>query len=226
MFPGAKISTTTDALIALTGATAGEPGMITIAGTGSISFGRNAARETARAGGWGYIFGDEGGGFDLTRQALRAALRQHEGWGPVTLLHDRLLEATGAADANDLLHRFYTTDWPRPKVAALSQLVDACAIEGDRVANDILQAAAQQLAGFTAAVRGQLFTDGEPAQVSWIGGVFQSEILLTRFRMLVELAEGNTTAQPRYGPAAGALLEAYRHAGLPPILSEVPDFLK
>ena len=68
------MTVTHDGLIALSGATAGAPGIITIAGTGSFCFGRNAEGRTARAGGWGYIFGDEGGGFDITRQALRAAL--------------------------------------------------------------------------------------------------------------------------------------------------------
>ena len=75
-----RLLTTTDAVIALAGATAGQAGIITIAGTGSIAFGRNARGETARAGGWGYVFGDEGGGFDITRQALRAALRMEESW--------------------------------------------------------------------------------------------------------------------------------------------------
>ena len=72
-----KLMVTTDALIALTAAHAGGPGCITIAGTGNIAFARNAEGKVRRAGGWGYIFGDEGAGFDLTRQALRAALRQH-----------------------------------------------------------------------------------------------------------------------------------------------------
>ena len=93
-----RLLVTTDAVIALAGATAGRPGIITIAGTGSIAFGRNAAGKWARAGGWGYIFGDEGGGFDITRQALRAALRYEEGWGPATALHGVLLAETGAAD--------------------------------------------------------------------------------------------------------------------------------
>ena len=65
--------------------------MICIAGTGSIAYGRNANRKFARVGGWGYIFGDEGGGFDLTRQALRAILRHEEGWGPDTVLRSMLL---------------------------------------------------------------------------------------------------------------------------------------
>ena len=73
-----KLVATTDAVIALAGATAGRPGIITIAETGSIAFGRNAQGRTARAGGWGFVFGDEGGGFDITRQALRAALRMEE----------------------------------------------------------------------------------------------------------------------------------------------------
>src|SRR5205814_8202801 len=91
-----KLIVTHDGLIALSGATAGEPGVIAIAGTGSFAFGRNSAGEARRAGGWGYIFGDEGSGFDITRQALRAALRFEEGWGPPTALRDLLLEATGS----------------------------------------------------------------------------------------------------------------------------------
>ena len=83
-----------------------------IAGTGSFCFGRNGAGQTARAGGWGYVFGDEGGGFDLSRQAVRAGLRFEEGWGPPTALRAMLLEATGAVDMNDLLHRMYTAEYP------------------------------------------------------------------------------------------------------------------
>lgn len=226
MFPGSKIFATNDGLIALTGATEGEPGIITIGGTGQISFGRNAEGKTARAGGWGYMFGDEGGGFDLTRQALRASLREEEGWGPRTMLREMLLQETGAADINDLLHRFYTVDWPRPKIAGLSKLVDRAAQEGDRVAQDLLHASAQQLAGYTAAVRGMLFKKGEQAQVCWIGGVFKSELLLTRFRMIVELEDGNFSGPPKYGPAAGALIEAYRNVNVTVQLSGVPELEK
>lgn len=218
-----EMQVTNDALIALTGATAGAPGIITIAGTGSIAYGRGSDGRIARAGGWGYVYGDEGGGFDLARQALRAALRDEEGWGPSTLLRETLLAASGAANVNDLLHRFYATDWPRPKIASLSRLVDEAALAGDAVANNLLNAAAQQLAGFTAAVRGQLFATAEPARVAWIGGVFKSEILLIRYRTIVELTDGNTTGEPVYGPATGALLEAYRAAGIAPELENLPE---
>jgi N-acetylglucosamine kinase-like BadF-type ATPase len=218
-----QLIVTTDALIALAGATAGQPGIITIAGTGSIAFGRNAAGRAARAGGWGYIFGDEGGGFDIARQALRAALRQEEGWGTATVLHRVLLDATGALSANDLLHRFYTTEWPRDRVATLAKLVDEAARAGDAVAAGILENAAQQLAALAAMVRRQLFEPAEPARVAYIGGLFRSRILLERYSALVELEAGNRCGAPVYGPAAGALLEAYRAAELTPSLSNLPE---
>jgi len=214
---------THDAMIALTGATAGAAGIIVIGGTGSIAFGRNAGDRTARAGGWGYVFGDEGGGFDLTRRALRSALRMEEGWGPATVLREMLLAETGATDANDLLHRFYTPEFDRPRIAGFSKLVEKAAVEGDAEAREILNAAALELATLAEAVRKQLFTDHEPARVSWIGGVFKSEILRSRFQTLVELIDGNLAGPPMLGPAAGALLEAYKLSNVPVTLTNLPE---
>jgi len=205
---------THDALIALAGATKGEPGVIAIAGTGSIAFGRNGSGRTARAGGWGYLFGDEGGAYDIVRQAVRAVVRHEEGWGPGTSLLPALTEAAGARDANDLLHRFYTDEFPRARVASFARLVDEAARGGDPVARDILMGAAQALATLVAAVRGQLFGPQEGVLVSYAGGVFGSTMILERFRMLVELQDGNRVEAPAFGPAEGALMEAYRLAGV------------
>jgi N-acetylglucosamine kinase-like BadF-type ATPase len=226
MFRFDRLQVTHDALIALSGATAGRPGIIVIAGTGSIAFGRSADGRTARAGGWGYVFGDEGGAFDTVRQALRAALRMEEGWGAPTSLRQRLLDASGTASANDLLHLFYTVDWPRPRIARLSKLVDEAATESDAIAREILSQGAQRLAAFAGAVRGQLFAEGEAARVAWIGGMFKSQAVRERFRMLVELTDGNVCGPPEMGPAAGALLEAYRIAGVEVALSQVPEMEK
>jgi len=210
----AHLTVTNDAVIALAGATATGQGIIAIAGTGSIAFGRNPAGRTARAGGWGYVFGDEGGGFDIARQALRAALRMEEGWGPRTALREILLAATGARDANDLLHRFYTPEWPRARVATLARLVDSAAVDSDAVAAEILRGEAQQLAMLTGAVRGQLWKDSDAVEVAYIGGVFESALLRETFRTLVELHDGVHCGPPRRGPAEGALLEAYRSVGV------------
>ncbi len=212
-----------DAWIALAGATAGEPGIVVIAGTGSMAFGRNRESRTARAGGWGYVFGDEGGAFDLVRQALRAVLRAEEGWGPKTVLRELLLEAAGSADANSLMHLFYAAEYPRQRVASFAPLVDLAAGLGDAVAQDILKHAAQSLATFAAVVRGQLFDAAEAVTVSYTGGVFGCQVVRERFRILVELDDGNRVAPPRYGPAAGALLGAYRAEGVECQLRGVPE---
>ncbi|MBV8729303.1 MAG: ATPase, partial [Acidobacteriia bacterium] len=142
ILPADRLVVTTDAAIALAGATESGRGIIVIAGTGSMAFGRNAAGASARAGGWGYLFGDEGSAFDIVRQALRFALRMEEGWGPVTVLRDRFLAASGCTTANELMHHFYDPDWPRDRIAALAPLVDQAAANGDQVAQEILQYAA------------------------------------------------------------------------------------
>jgi N-acetylglucosamine kinase-like BadF-type ATPase len=208
-----RLLVTTDAEIALSGATEAGQGIIVIAGTGSIALGRDDGGEHARAGGWGYIFGDEGSAFDIVRQALRAALRMEEGWGPATALRQILLEAAGARESNGLLHRFYQPDWPRDRVAGLAPLVDRAAGNGDPIALDILNAAAQQLAALVGSVRAQLWRPGDPVEVAFSGGVFGSVRLLERFRLLLDLEPGNRCGPPRHSPAEGALLEAYRLAG-------------
>ena len=220
MFIADKKLVTHDALIALSGATGGEPGVMVISGTGSIAFGRNAAGKTMRAGGWGYVFGDEGGGYSIAREAMRAALRMEEGWGPVTSLRLMLLGFTGSKDANELLHRLYTQEFSRPQMAAYSKLVDAEAMAGDEVAQTILDQAAGHLAGYARAVRDTLFGADSKVPVRQVGGVFKSARLRAAFASRIE------SESPRYLPAAGALLEAYRLANWHVMLSEVPGFDK
>jgi N-acetylglucosamine kinase-like BadF-type ATPase len=214
---------THDAEIALSGATAGQPGIIIIAGTGSMAFGRDAQGRTARAGGWGYIFGDEGGAFDITRRAVRAALQNEEGWGPPTILRDVLLKATGAANANELLHLFYGPEYPRKRVASFCPLVTRAAEEGDRVALGIFETAAAELARFVEGVHHHLFRADERVPLAYIGGAFQSAPLLANFSSRVHGSIASRIGPPRLGPAAGALLEALRMDGNRAELSDVPE---
>jgi N-acetylglucosamine kinase-like BadF-type ATPase len=195
-----------DAEIALTGALPRTPGIVVIAGTGSIAFGRNKLGQVARAGGWGYVFGDEGGGFWIARQALRSALRFEEGWGPPTALRAILLDSTGARNINDLMHRCYTPEFPRRRIASFALTVNQAAEAGDPEALAILSDAARELAALAQAVRNQLFGPGEPVPCAPVGGVFHSRLLRSSFRS--KLAPGLEFSTPRYDPARGALLEA------------------
>jgi N-acetylglucosamine kinase-like BadF-type ATPase len=203
-----KLIVTDDLTIALAGAHAGKPGIITIAGTGSVSMGRNGQGQTARAGGWGYAFGDEGGAWGIVREAMRASLRMDEDWGPPTQLRELLLQTTGERGLHTLRRKFYTEDYPRPRVAGFAPLVDTAAQQGDSVAREILESAANHLVTLTQVVRKRLFTGSDPVNVSAIGGVFQSGIIRTRFTHQLEADSAFHVVPPLHEPPAGALLMA------------------
>jgi N-acetylglucosamine kinase-like BadF-type ATPase len=216
-----RMLVTDDATIALSGALAGEPGIVVIAGTGSIAFGRNAQGRTARAGGWGYLFGDEGGGFWIAREALRAALGWEEGWGSPTALRAMLLDSSGARNMNDLMHRCYTPEFPRPRIAALSFLVTDAAEKGDPMAQEILSEAAGELARLARAVHSQLFESPlinprESVRCAYTGGVFDNRNLRVLFGESLKREPGWVATPAVHDPAIGALLEAYRAAGAIP----------
>ena len=210
----ARYKITHDAEIALAGAVPDEAGIIAIAGTGSMVFGRNHQGETARAGGWGYIYGDEGGAFDLTRRALRAALEYEEGWGPATDLRRRLLEVSGAENANQLLHNFYG-GVPRSTVASYAPIVTEAALNGDMAAQAILHEAAAGLSRYVGGAYHKLFPAREPVRICYIGAVFRSEPLLDSFRKQIGESIQCPVRRPRFSPVVGALLEALRADGNP-----------
>src|SRR5215207_7263596 len=75
-----------DVVTALAGASIASPGIVVIAGTGAIAYGRSADGRSARADGWGYLIGDEGSAYDIGVQVLRAAAQSADGRGETTVL--------------------------------------------------------------------------------------------------------------------------------------------
>jgi glucosamine kinase len=103
---GARVVVGDDTDAALAGAFAGGPGIVVIAGTGSGAAGRDAAGRTVRVGGHGFLLGDEGGGYWIGREAVRAALRAADGTGPATALTAVVQRAFGSlAAAETEVHR-------------------------------------------------------------------------------------------------------------------------
>lgn len=218
----ARYRVTHDAEIALDGATEGLPGIIVIAGTGSMAYGRNGDAEAARAGGWGYVFGDEGGAFHLARQVLRAALAFEEGWGQPTKLYKMLLEAAEAPTADAILRRFYA-GMQRSVIAAYGSLLDEAARGDDDVARTILIEGGGELAKYALHVYRRLFPQGESVEVAYIGGVFQSDLLRSIFIERVKMTMGSVAHRPKLSPAAGALLRSLRDDSVSVPLSNVPE---
>src|SRR6478672_5563617 len=145
-----------DALIALVASAGEAPGIVIIAGTGAIVYGRNAAGEAARAGGWGHMIGDEGSGYWIGREALAAVMRASDGRGPSTRLTAQILAHFKVADVSRLPRIVYDRDVPRVNVAALGPIVQRVAVEGDPVAVRILERAAEELVGAARSVATRL----------------------------------------------------------------------
>ncbi|MEX1182368.1 MAG: BadF/BadG/BcrA/BcrD ATPase family protein [Gemmatimonadota bacterium] len=131
-----------DAAAALQDAFGSGPGVLLVAGTGSIAWGRSVDGE-ARVGGWGALLGDEGSGYCLGVEALRAAARASDGRAPPTCLTDALLAHTGVAEPPALIA--WAAAAGKAAVAALSSVVLACAAEGDPAAAAIRDEAVRQL---------------------------------------------------------------------------------
>src|SRR5947199_3182138 len=139
-----RVVVVNDALIALAAGAGDAPGIVVIAGTGSIVYGRNARDEAARAGGWGHIIGDEGSGYWIGREALAAVMRAADGRGPETRLGGDILAHFAVDDESRLPRIVYDRDQPRMSVAALGPIVERAAELGDAVATTLLQRAAHE----------------------------------------------------------------------------------
>ena len=135
-FPEATVSITTDLAITLHAAVGDKEGIILMIGTGSGAYGRDAKGHTARAGGRGPWFSDEGSGFDIGRRAIAAVVRAEEKRGPATALSQRVLAWLGCNDWTRVL------DWvvknPDDVFPRVFPLVAELGDEGDAVACEIL----------------------------------------------------------------------------------------
>lgn len=181
-------------------------GIAVVAGTGSSVYGLSADGRGVAVGGWGHLLGDEGSGYDIARQALRAATQATDGRGPRTRLSEGLLTALGVRSVRALRRRCYPAP-PVPEVAQLARLVLQLADEDD-VASSIVERAARDLAAAVQACRDQLAT-GDQALVPVVvaGGLMgeRSPLLARLTDQLEQLRDGYRVMPLAAEPAAGAL---------------------
>lgn len=197
----------TDAKAALTGALDGKPGVIVIAGTGSIALGVNEAGDEARSGGYGPTFSDEGSGYDISRRALQAVAASFDGRSPQTALTERITRELGVASAADLPSVIYTNDSRPAKIASLANVVAEAAKDGDEVARAILADAGAELGALAVAVIRRLGLEQQAFRVAFVGSVFNSgEHLFEPFRQVIlRAAPQAEIAEPLHPPTIGAV---------------------
>jgi N-acetylglucosamine kinase-like BadF-type ATPase len=217
----APVLVVNDALIALEAGAGDGPGIVIIAGTGSICYGRNEKSQAARAGGWGYVLADEGSGWWVGQRAIMAVMRQFDGRGPGTALTPRVLAHFGVAEPFQLVYEVYYRDTRRRLIASLSEAVQASADEGDPVAREIIAAAAAELVIGARSVAERLEMRGAQFPLVLAGSIFRVLPAL-KADVIQRLAEVAPRSQPRLldaEPALGAvrlaLAEARGGARLP-----------
>jgi N-acetylglucosamine kinase-like BadF-type ATPase len=193
-FPGAVVCVVHDGQLVLAAGTPEGWGVAVISGTGSLAYGENAAGRSVRAGGWGYLLGDEGSGYAIGLAALRAVARAADGRGHATALTEAVLEHWSLEVPQALIRHVYGGEMEREDIAALAPLVMQTAEQDDAVARVILEDAGRELALAAQAVIERLALPA-PAPCALAGGVLlHSEIVRASFKASLDAA--GVTARP------------------------------
>ncbi len=204
-----KIEVVGDSVIALEAAFGREPGVIAIAGTGSIVYGRDAAGKIARAGGWGFAVSDEGSGHWIGRRAISAILSANDqDQGLAANLTSMILQAWKLNTIDDLVQQANAT--PPPDFPRLFPIVLRAAAEGDLIARDLLADAGAKLAALAAIVLHRLSPGGHAVPVAMTGSVFRQsqEVREIFYNMLRKSFPGIDVRQELVEPVYGALARA------------------
>jgi len=205
----ASIEVVGDTLIALEAAFGTGPGVIAIAGTGSIAYGRDATGRTCRAGGWGYAISDEGSGHWIGQRAVSAIVRARDG-GQDTTLESMVLGAWHLQTFDELVQA--ANAQPPPDFPRLFPLVLKAAGEGDPRACALLAEAGTHLAGLTANVIDRLMPKSYHAPVAITGSVFRqsTEVRQVFYNSLHTRFPGLEVRNALVEPVEGALARARR----------------
>jgi N-acetylglucosamine kinase-like BadF-type ATPase len=214
-FPNAVSQVTTDYEIALEAAVGAGPGVVLIAGTGSAAYGRNAAGETARAGGYGPWVGDEGSAFEIGRRAVAAVARTRDQAGPMTLLTEMIAAALECGDWDELTQQTMKT--PDEIFPALFSVVAEAADAEDIAAKEILFTSAISLGNLAMIVVRRLGMKDQEFPLVKCGGVFGHSRLLDGLldSVVVSGALRANVSKLEISPAVGAARIAARLAGSP-----------
>ena len=179
-----RVVVTNDAVTSYLGAIGFEPGVVVAAGTGVIALAGDRDGNFARSDGWGYILGDDGGGYYIGRRGLASALRAHDGRGGSQALLQRAKDEFGKPES--LRDRVYSSPNPVDEVARFALEVAEAAREGDSVAEEIWAIAAREVAQTATAALGRVFAPDAPVSVSWTGNLFNArDLMLQPFQQQV-----------------------------------------
>ena len=211
---GTELVIHSDFSIALDDAFGDGPGVLLIAGTGSVAFGRSPAGATARCGGWGPVCGDEGSGAWIGRKALSVVTSSADGREPETALTGAILTAAQVNETTDLIA--WAASAAPGELATLAPVVLSVADSGDLRANALITLAVEELVLHVRALSRQLFVDERAALPLALSGGLLSRGSTLRKRLEHRLKSAVPGATIRTEPvvaARGAVRAALRILG-------------
>ena len=185
---------------------------VVISGTGSMVTARKADGEMIHAGGWGHILGDEGSGYCIGLDAIKAAIASYEGYGEKTELYEECLSFFEIDNIYDLIGLFYDKGVSRKKVAAFAVNVRVLAATDDKVSYEILESGAKKL---SKTVLSLIKDFPKELPIGLWGGIFQHSQLYTGiFTQELEKEGFENVKLLSFTPEIGAVFAAYRFAGV------------
>lgn len=202
----------TDVYAAHVGAFAGGPGVLLVAGTGSIALAVDAAGRRSRVGGWGHRYGDEGSAVWITTEAVKRALRTVDGRDTAGRLWQALAAFVGVSHGDDpepssatLTGWLYAPEREISDVARFAARVHVLARQGDEASRTVLREAGRHLAELATAAAGRLST-APPHRIACTGGVWQNnEVVRAAFEAaLAERGSSFDVREPLAPPEVGA----------------------
>jgi len=210
-----------DVVGAWAAATGAGPGVAAIAGTGSNVFGVGPGGRAWRAGGWGHLLGDEGSGYWLGVQSIKAALRDREGTGPATALSEAATEFFEQPSVEAVAARVYSKPLTKGQIAAFGIETARLAEHGDAVARELYARGAGELGEqVVAVIRETGLTSGSPGgardfPVGLIGSAFKAGPVFVEplARAIHECAPQARVRVVDMAPVGGSLLLAARACG-------------
>lgn len=209
-----KVIIESDARVALEGAFNGNAGIILIAGTGSIAFGKDGKGIVHRVGGWGRILGDEGSGYYLGRLGLTAVAHAIDGRGVTTSLTKMIAKEFGLTDQTAIINAVYKNNFD---VASVAPLVLTAAEKKDRVCRTIVEQSVLDLADHIEIASKKIDASRKSAvrskiPVAFIGGLIANDTIL--YRLLSAFIRSNIPGveiiTPMSTPAFGAVILAMK----------------
>jgi N-acetylglucosamine kinase len=201
-----------DGEIALAGALEDDAGVLAISGTGSIAWAAAKDGSHVRVGGWDYILGDEGSGYNIGSRVLRAVAAAHDGRCATTSLTGSVFAFFDVPDFDRLLGVIYHEEMTPQRIASLAPLADKAAMDGDAAAVQLIGQAACDLAALTLSAARIAHLDSDPFPVVAMGGVLLADgFFAHRFREAVrDAAPKARFVSSRHPPAEGAVRLALR----------------